>query len=289
MSAMSGTRQLICRRARIRTKRLSDRVLLIPGARTIISGWSKGNEPIGNSNYNALEMKAEKRFGQGLIFLASYTFSKGITDSQGAESGEFAVGREPQVNRNLKLNRGLFTADVRNRFAISTLYELPFGKGKHFGAALSGLAAKVVSGWQLGGIGTFQAGQPLGATLSFDNPNVGEGDKYPNRIGNPNSGPKTVEQYFTIAAFALPPPLTFGDAGVSPIIGPPINVVDLSVIKNTALTEKVNFQFRAEAFNFGNHLVMNSPNAVFGTPQFGRVTATRIDSREIQLAFRLLF
>jgi hypothetical protein len=252
-------------------------------------GVVKGNEPIGNSNYHALQMKGEKRFGQGLTFLASYTFSKAITDSQGAESGEFAAGREPQVNRNLKLNRGLFTADARHRFVFSTLYELPFGKGKPLGSGLKGGVSKVVSGWQLGGIGTFQAGQPLGVTLSFDNPNVGEGDKYPNRIANADNGPKTVQQYFNTAAFVLPPPLTFGNAGVSPVTGPPVKVVDLSLIKNTPVTEKTNFQFRAEAFNVSNHLVMNNPNTVFGTPQFGRVTSTRIDSREIQFGFRFLF
>jgi len=252
-------------------------------------GVVKGNEPIGNSNYNGLHLKSEKRFGQGITFIASYAFSKGITDSQGAESGEFAVGREPQISRNLKLNRGLFTANARHRFVTSALYELPFGRGKPFGSGMRGAGGRIISGWQLGGIATLQAGQPLGATLSFDNPNVGEGDKYPNRISDANNGPKTVERYFNTSAFALPAPLTFGNAGVSPITGPPIKVVDLSAIKNTVITERVSFQFRAEAFNVANHLVMNNPNAVFGTPQFGRVTSTRIDSREIQLAFRLQF
>ena len=77
-----------------------------------------------------------------------------------------------------------------------------------------------------------QSGQPLTVTLPFDNPNVGEGAKLPNRVGDPNTGPETVEKFFNTDAFAVPAPYTFGNAGIGTVTGPGINSVDLSLVKN---------------------------------------------------------
>jgi len=172
---------------------------------------------------------------------------------------------------------------------MSALYELPFGNKKRYLADANGVVRTIVSGWQLAGIATFQTGQPLTATLPFDNPNVGEGAKLPNLIGNPNNGPKTVDEFFNTAAFAAPPQFTFGNEGIDVITGPGIKDVDLSLVKNTRIAERMNLQFRCEAFNAGNHPIFAQPNATFGTPQFGQIIGTRLDNREVQFALKLSF
>ena len=172
---------------------------------------------------------------------------------------------------------------------LSTIYELPFGRGQRWGNDANGLVDGLLGGWQLGGIWTMQSGQPLMVTLPYDNPNVGEGAKLPNRVGDPNTGPETVEKFFNTDAFAAPAPYTFGDAGIGTVTGPGINTVDLSLVKNMRITDRVRLQFRVEAFNAFNHLVMGDPVTDFGTPLFGQVTSTRLDNRELQFAFRVEF
>jgi hypothetical protein len=246
-----------------------------------------GNEPIGSSSYNGLQLRGQRRFSRGLAFIASYTWSKAITDSQLAETGAFVP--DLQDTRNRRANRGLWSADTRHRFTLSVLYELPFGRDKRFASDASGVLGVIVSGWQLGGIATIQTGQPLTVTLPFDNPNVGEGAKLPNLVGDPNNGPQTVEKFFNTEAFEVPEQFTFGNAGIGTVTGPGINTVDLSLVKNIRLTERVRLQFRCEAFNAFNHLVMGDPVTDFGTPLFGQVTSTRLDNRELQFALRLEF
>jgi hypothetical protein len=251
-----------------------------PNVSTIISDQSNGD-----ANYNGLQVRVEKRFSQGLSLLAGYTWSKALTDTQGSSS--FSPDIQNEYNR--AANYGLWSADVRHRATITALYELPFGHGKTYLSGLNGLPGKMISGWQLSAIAQFQTGEPLTVTLPFDNPNVGEGAKYPNVIGDPNSASKTVSEFFNTAAFAVPPQYTFGDEGIGAVTGPGINDIDLSLIKNTNLSERTRLQFRVEAFNAANHLIMGPPNSIFGTPTFGQVTSTRLDNREVQLALRLEF
>ena len=240
-----------------------------------------GNEPIGSASYNGLQIRAQRRYSHGLAFLASYTFSKALTDTQLAETGAFVPDLQDAHDRGA--NRGLWSADARQRFTVSALYELPFGRDA------SGVVGALISGWQLGGIWTAQSGQPLTVTLPFDNPNVGEGAKLPDRVGDPNTGPGTVEKFFNTDAFAVPAPYTFGNAGIGTVTGPGINSVDLSLVKNMTITDRVRLQFRVEAFNAFNHLIMGDPVTEFGNPLFGQVTSTRLDNREMQFALRLEF
>jgi len=246
-----------------------------------------GNQTLGNANYNGLQVRMDKRFSRGLSILAGYTWSKAITDTQGAETGAFVP--DLQDNNNRRANRGLWAADTRHRFTFSSVYELPFGNKKRFFSGGNGVVEKVVSGWQFGAIFTYQSGQPLTVTLPFDNPNVGEGAKLPNLLHDPNHGPKTVEQFFDTSAFAVPPPFAFGNEGIGSVYGPSLTDTDLSLIKNTNISERVNLQFRFEAFNALNHPILGAPNTTFGTPLFGQVTGTRLDNREIQFALRLIF
>ncbi|MBS1852406.1 MAG: TonB-dependent receptor [Acidobacteria bacterium] len=246
-----------------------------------------GNEPIGNANYHGLQAKAERRFSKGLSLLAGYTWSKAITDSQAAETGAFVP--DLQDNYNRRANRGLWSADARHRFTLSGIYDLPIGSRQALLGNVQGVAGKIISGWQLGTIVTLQSGQPQTAVLAFDNPNVGEGAKLPNMLRNPNNGPKTADQWFDIDAFEVPEQYTFGNESIGAVTGPGIANVDFSLAKNTALTERINLQFRAEAFNLFNHTILGDPDMTFGSPSFATITSTRLENREMQFSLRLVF
>jgi hypothetical protein len=246
-----------------------------------------GDEPVGNANYNGLQLRLDKRFSQGLAILAGYTWSKGMTDSQMAETGSFVP--DLQNNYCRACNYGPTPTDVRHRFTWSSVYELPFGHQRRYLSGINGVTDRVISGWQVGTIISIQTGQPLTATLPFDNPNVGEGAKLPNMIRNPNHGPKTISTYFDTGAFTTPAPYTFGNEGINSVRGPGFSDVDLSAVKDTPLFREMNLQFRAEFFNAFNHSILGTPNSVVGTPLFGQITNTLLDNRQIQVALRLSF
>jgi hypothetical protein len=254
---------------------------------TNVSGIA-GEESIGNSSYNGLQVKAEKRFSNGLSFLSSYTWSKAfasgcdfqftVTPSGGCVSNQY----DPRSARGLDQN------DQRNRFTLSWLYALPVGKGQPFWSNSAGVVGKIVSGWQLGGIVTAASGQPLTPVLTYDNPNVGAQISLPDVISNPNKGPKTINEWFDTSAFQAPAPFTFGNARIASITGPGSVDVDFSVFKSIPITERVNLQFRSEFFNVLNHTNLGDPNTTFGTPQFGMIFGAG-PSREIQFSLRLEF
>jgi outer membrane receptor protein involved in Fe transport len=254
---------------------------------TNVSGID-GEESVGNSSYNGLQVKAEKRFSNGLSFLSSYTWSKAfasgcdfqftVTPSGGCVSNQY----DPRSARGLDQN------DQRNRFTLSWLYALPIGKGQLFWSDSSGVVGKVVSGWQLGGIVTAAAGQPLTPVLTYDNPNVGAQIALPNVVSNPNNGPKTIKEWFDTSAFQAPAPFTFGNARIASITGPGSVDVDFSIFKGIPITESLNLQFRSEFFNVLNHTNLGDPNTTFGTPQFGQIFGAG-PSREIQFSLRLEF
>jgi hypothetical protein len=110
----------------------------------------------------------------------------------------------------------------------------------------------------------------------------------PNLVGNPNASARTTLEWFNTAAFSFPAPGTFGNAGRNILDGPGFQNVNASLVKNTVLTESLNLQFRAEAFNLFNHPNFNLPDNFLGSPTFGRITSSR-DPRRIQFGVKLLF
>jgi hypothetical protein len=254
---------------------------------TNVSGID-GEESVGNSSYNGLQIKAEKRFSNGLSFLSSYTWSKAFSSGCDFQFSVTPSGGCVSDQYNPRSARGLDQNDQRNRFTLSWLYALPIGKGQRFWGGVSPVVGKIVSGWQLGGIVTAASGQPLTPVLTRDNPNVGAQISLPNVVSNPNNGPKTRTEWFDTSAFQDPALYTFGNARIASITGPGSLNVDFSIFKNTAITERVNLQFRTEFFNALNHTNWGDPNTTFGTPQFGQIFGAA-SSREIQFSLRLEF
>jgi len=119
-------------------------------------------ENVGQSSYHALLAKVERRFHNGLNLLASYTFSKTLTDADSAlpTFAQFSGGSLVQNSYNLKGEKSLSYQDIPHTFVVSYIYELPVGKGKKF-LNKGGLTDKVLGGWQVGGVQRYQSGQPL--------------------------------------------------------------------------------------------------------------------------------
>ena len=203
-----------------------------------------------NSIYNALQVSVKRTAGR-LNFSLAYTLSHSIDDSSDRGDATF-------VNSyNLHQTRASSNFDQRHLLNISTVYDLPFFQ--------TGLMHKVLGGWQLSGLLTFQTGTPFSVTNGVygDNAGVGNGigsGSYVDVIGDPRSTPSVKEVdgisgplLYNPAAFAAPQGLTFGNAGRNILRNPSRTNVDMGLFKRFALTESKAFEFRAEGFNVFNH------------------------------------
>jgi hypothetical protein len=243
-------------------------------------------ESVANSTYHSMELKAEKRYTKGLSLLASYTFSKSIDNSPGISTSSNASSAVAQDARNLRAERGLSDFDVRHRVVTSAIWEIPLGNGhKVFG---SGPLAYIFGGWQASGILSLQSGRPFTAVMSGDFSNTLNLNDRPNLIGDPNSGPKTVGQWFNTDAFQETTNGSFGTAGRNIIIGPGLQNLDFALSRNFSVTERLRIQFRTELFNAFNHANFNYPEATLNTLSFGRI-ASALDPRQIQFGLKIIF
>jgi hypothetical protein len=248
-----------------------------------------------HSSYDALYVRFQQRLTHGITWLSSYAWGKSIDNGSGVRTTD-GDALTPSNNYNLRAERGLSAFDFRHRWTNSFVYELPFGRGGAFQRLLIG-------GWQLGGIITLQSGFPNSifcgpgnwqnndttcyADATGIDPNL-PGDRrgpsnwfnlaaFTNRLGIANNRAQDVTQY------------RYGNAGRNVLIGPPLVDVDASVAKNFNLHESTKLEFRAEFFNAPNHPIFGQPDTSPGSPTYGVIGGTRVDSREIQLALKLVF
>ena len=241
--------------------------------------------PVSFSTYEALQLKVEKRFGSGGSFLASYAKQKMIGNGS------------PIVYQNaydLAGAKSISNYDVPQSLVLSYVYELPFGKGKHFGNSWKGPASWVLGGWQVNGITTFSSGQPLLLTTQ-NTSGSGSETLFPNTNGQSAllSGSITgrLNEYFNTSVFSQPAPFTFGNVGASlpTVRAPGVDNFDLSLFKNFHPLEKLTVQFHAEAFNAFNRVQFGVPNQVLSSGQFGVISTQANIPRQIQFALKLLF
>lgn len=255
-----------------------------------------------SSTYHSFQAKVERRFGGGGSLLASYTAAKLITDAgtltgwldglEGFSAQGWATGGN---NNDLRSLKSLAAFDVSQRFVLSYVVDLPFGKGKPIGANLSGAANKIIGGWGINGVTTIQRGFPLGVTASRNLSNSYGGSQFPNNNGTSaelSGDPQTrLNQYFRTDVFSQPPAFTFGNAArvLPDVRGPGIAQWDFAIFKRTQITEGVGLEFRTEFFNLFNTPIFRHPGTGLGTPQFGVVSGTRGVPRLVQFGLRLLF
>jgi outer membrane receptor protein involved in Fe transport len=243
---------------------------------------------IASSNYNSLQIKAEKRATHGLYFLSAFTYSKAINDlPEICCAAPFA-----QNSYDLAAERGRADFDQTLRWILSFDYELPFGKqGSRFS---NGVMDAVAGGWHLGGIYTLASGFPFSPYINNDTSNTGtQGLPRPNQLRNGNlpSSQRSPNLWFDVNAFAAPSGFAFGNAGRNVLIGPGQNVFDWSLRKEFVLTETQRLEFRAEFFNAFNHPNFAQPDNFIddGPGSAGVITSLAIPMRQIQFGLKYNF
>jgi len=239
-----------------------------------------------SSIYHGLQLKAEKRFSQGLAFLGSYTWSKNI--NSGGDG--FHLSSAPQDPNCQECDRALSDYQRTNIFALNFVYELPFGKGKQFATDLPGVANHILGGWQFNGIVTASSGQPLSVRIGRDIANIGARSvgQRPNLLGNPNIDNPTADRWFDRSVFFEPAPYTYGNAGRNIILGPGNQTYTLGLFKNFGITEAQRVQFRVEFFNAFNNVNLNNPDTGFDSPNLGRIFGSA-PARQIQFGLKYYF
>jgi outer membrane receptor protein involved in Fe transport len=256
---------------------------------------------IANSGYNALESSLRKRFGHGLSFLASYTYSKSIDDVSSFNitgSASQPVAGENDLAQNpfdLAAERGRSMFDARHRLVLSYQWSVPFWRQPHT------WYQHVLGNWELNGIVTAMSGTPFtvfdpnDVSLQGSAPEIsGFSSNRPNVMGNPNSGPRTPQEWFNKAAFQRitedpnSPVQQFGNEGRNVVQGPGLANWDFAAVKNIRVTEGKELQFRGELFNFLNHTNFRLPNSDISSPTFGEIHSD-LGPRVIQVALKFLF
>ncbi len=239
-------------------------------------------DPINKSTYNSLQGKLLKRFSGGLQFLASYTLGKSLDYGASAASGGGAVGNGQTVTR-MDLWRGPSGFDVKHRFVLSYVWDLPFGANRRW--ASGGVGNAVLGNWQFSGIATLATGRPF---TVFLNTGVNNGaPSWPNRIGSGKLDNPTPDLWFDPTAFVAPPANTYGDSGRGILYAPGTKTLDVSLAKRIPLKQRLNLQLRADAFNLLNTPQLGFPNANIGSPTVGRITTTVGDNRQMQFAAKV--
>ena len=238
------------------------------------------NPPLGNSEYNAGFVKLERRFSAGLSLLAHYTFSKLIDDVESFT--EFGSVGSYMNFYDLGLDRGPSGSDIRHRAVLSAVYDLPLLRNR-------GWLTRLLGGWKTGTIATFQSGPAFTVYSSVDQTNAfPSGTNRAQLVGDPHAAGGTIAQWFNRAAFQLPAPYLFGNAGRGILNGPGLWNIDASFIKSFPIRERWRADLRADFFNFLNHANFGLPGAMVGTPAFGVISSSGA-ARSSQLALRIEF
>jgi len=252
------------------------------------------NESDANSSYQAFWATLAKRFSKGLQFNASYTWSKSID-----ENSRNFQGVVLQNSYNIRGDRGLSDFDARQRFVLNGVYTLPFHGNR------------LVDGWEISLIETLQSGNPINFRTT-NNAFTGLATLRPNVTAPVNVGfypssnrSATFIGYVQNTDALVNPGNAFGNLGRNVVIGPGFSNLDFAVIKNTKVTERLNVQFRADAFDLTNHPNYGqparayNPRTINGVPNvddtFGIISSTRFptgdsgSARQLQFAMKLLF
>jgi hypothetical protein len=251
---------------------------------------------IGNSIYNGLQINLQKQFTRGFQFQAAYTFSHAIDNVNDPLVPAMGNGNLPRDSFNLKAERGNSDFDIRHRAVVNFIYEPNIGRGRdHWN---DGFVGRALEGWSASGIVSAQTGHPYDIFGVTDADHTGEYTRV-SRTGSTAQPPGTDKTYTgpSAASIFTTPFDTQPNTGKNFFFGPGLVNVDAAAIKDTALTEKLKLQFRAEFYNLLNHAQFNQPYNFFipGDATFGESlsTVTRADgttsARQIQFALKLIF
>ena len=268
--------------------------LLLPypqftGVGTVNTTW-------GSSNYQSMQVKVNKRTTHGVSMLAAYTVSKWISNIN-PQDAPIGPTNNPTVQNwyDLAAEKALSANDIPQSLLLNMVASLPFGQGRRFLGGAHGPLQKLVGGWIASGILIEQSGFPLALSAPVvdggNRPNVVPGVSAKLSSSRPTAA--KVAQWFNTKAFSLPAPFTFGN--VSRTIGyvrsPGIHNLDFTLEKDTQLMERLQMQFRADAFNLTNTPHFGFPDTNMADAAFGQLTSMLPSPppREIQFAVKLVF
>jgi hypothetical protein len=223
-----------------------------------------------SASYNSLQIDARRRFRNGFLFEAAYTYSRSLGSQ---------VGQNQFVNE-----KGPTAYDRPQSFTVNYVYDLPFFKNAH------NLVAYTLSGWEVSGVSTFQSGTPVTATISADRAGVGNTGQRPNVTGPITYQHGNINNYFSTANFSQPALGTFGNAGLNTIRQPGLNSTQFNLSKKATFNlvgdKPVTAKFEGEFFNLFNHAAFNGVGTTVGSATFGKITSA-LDPRNI--VFKLKF
>jgi hypothetical protein len=271
--------------------------------------WNRilSSENLGFANYQALQTELNRTFKSGLSFQASHTWAKNLSNYGGdAPSGfapEVIYGTAVNDRFNLRAERGNVAATRRQRFLLSGMYELPFGKGKAVLSNSRSVVNGLLGGWQVSTVTLIQSGPFLTPTYSaglVDPANINTFNRgsilRPDRIANGSLSHPTTNQYFDIGAFAAPPANAgrIGNAGVGTLVGPGTVAISAGLSKTFAVSEKAKLRLETTFTNLPNHPNFAPPAIDVSTPAtFGKTTAVQTaenaGNRVGQVSLRLQF
>ncbi len=242
----------------------------------------------GSSNYNSMQAQYERRFTKGLQFLGAFTWSKAIDDSCGD-----ADTCNPQLYTNYKIERGRSSIDQNYTMVLSSLYELPIGRGKRWGSNWSRPVDWALGGWQLNGIYSLLSGLPFSVCVDGSQGNCVTRADLTGKAGvTPGSLSNYITGSFTVPASAGGVFNAPGTSGRDILRGPGSSNMDLALFKNVSFTEQIKAQFRVQAYNLTNTPHFANPDADLshGPSRFGHITGTiPFSYRQIELGLRVTF
>jgi hypothetical protein len=221
-------------------------------------------DPIYHTTANSLQVGAHKQYKHGLMVNAEYQWIRvlGVENHQNPQTIGDSYGNISNI--------------TPQTLEVNYAYELPMGHGKALFGTANNFVNKVVSGWQLAGLTSFQTGQPFSVTYTSPGSQVYGANGRANRVSGVPLYPrhKTNAEWFNPAAFVAPPAYQFGNSAYEMLRGPHYQSWDMNLVKNTTIGERYNLQLRGEVFNVANHANFGSPSAAINNPaSFGVVSS----------------
>jgi hypothetical protein len=258
-----------------------------PRRRLAASGFTgnlDGGSNVFSSEYNALETKVTKRFSKGLSMLANYTWGKIMDDQSSLSEAKY----QNMFDRRADWSRSSY--DIRHMFKVGYVYDLPFGRGRSFGAGMNRIADALVGGWAMEGILQIQTGPPRNVLSGSHTANVGKYQGRADVIANPtlDVSQRSVDRWFNTAAFVMPKAFTFGNSGANTVESDGRQIFDVSLAKKFRFKERQAVEFRTEFFNMPNNINFGDPNTTLNSPAFGKITSAT-PARQVQFALRYAF
>jgi hypothetical protein len=235
----------------------------------------------GDSTIHQLQLEALKRFSHGLNFQLEYSWNRSLDN--------IPIVGGPQNTYDASADRGNSDQVRRHIFTAAYSYELPFGQGKLFLNSLGGVGNKIIGGWGVAGITYLRTGQPFSVVFNATQPGWRGGRADVVTVGNLPRGERDINRWFDASGYRVPAPFTWGNSSRNHLFGPGDIVFDVSILKDTAISERIRTQFRAEFFNVPNHANFNNPGANISVPAtLGRIVSAG-DPRQIQFGLKVLF